>query len=61
MSLKQIEVSVLHRSSHNQKILIELSVSTAKKLIDGHENLNNVMRDDIKRAVKFAEQLEPKT
>jgi hypothetical protein len=61
MNLKQIEVSVLHRSSRNPKILIEMSVSTAKKIVDGHQNLNSVMRNQVKTAIEFAANGIPPT
>jgi len=43
-----------YSSKEPPTVLVELSISEAEKLVDGHENMTNVIFDRIRNATDFA-------
>ena len=50
-----MEVSVKFVNGNTPRILVELPLSQAKKISEGHYNLTETLRGDIDNAVNWAE------
>lgn len=53
--LRPIRVSVNYLSSSHPRINIDLSKKTARLVTERHENITNVLIDEIKKALVFVE------